>query len=574
MGPIGSTSSQPRPIDPSRPKAEPSAADARKALRGLTTQLTDPQTGRIKSGYLKLTPQGQLRAGFFYNRGSYSAATASIKEMLVQAYGRDLGAEAMQKLDTALTQYLDRRGGAIGTRSFVKLIRTLEQHAEVDDGQGPVVDTRAPITSKLELSELESDRHLGLNLSVRELKAETKSPIADSAVRQFQILAKTMSDMHPGESISFWSQDFLAFKGLMFPAPSKLNAQDAVQGPTAPRTFAMGDADGSMARVVLHAIASGVAQLPEDKMPALARLMSREIGALNGGTLEDIADFQQDPQVSQDLEEVAEALQVTAKAQDGAPSCMFLGDILSDRFTNNQQAMAKLIYKLSGYANGKPGGTKSDTGVRFIAGNHDTTPLFTAGGKEVFDSPESGLIWGSLATKKLSWKDYQDVLLNCFRAADYSGGVLTTHNGVRRHVTGQYMIGVGDPSKIFYTKDGDNKLLADFQLVSAKSPQELARKMNEAFTTQVTANGPKGVISTEFRPGDKDMTPDAMGFRNIRGFRQLHGHNASANEDHPGVTNLNARGDQGIAKFLPTATVIGYRPAAGVNSTQRATSAV
>jgi hypothetical protein len=81
--------------------------------------------------------------------------------------------------------------------------------------------------------------------------------------------------------------------------------------------------------------------------------------------------------------------------------------------------------------------------------------------------------------------------------------------------------------------------------------------MNEAFFDRVRTAGPGDVISTDFRPEDSLMTPAALGF-DAAGFRQLHGHNANANETHAGVTNLNARGQDALGGFKPMGTILTY----------------
>jgi hypothetical protein len=53
------------------------------------------------------------------------------------------------------------------------------------------------------------------------------------------------------------------------------------------------------------------------------------------------------------------------------------------------------------------------------------------------------------------------------------------------------------------------------------------------------------------------MTPSALGF-DAASFRQLHGHNADANESHAGVTNLNARGEGALGRFKPTGRILTY----------------
>jgi len=263
--------------------------------------------------------------------------------------------------------------------------------------------------------------------------------------------------------------------------------------------------------------------------------------------------------LSKDLDDIASALKVEPSPQGGKPACIYLGDILSDRFTNNQEAMAKFIYKLSGIDNPRDPGQRVDTGVRFIAGNHDTFPLLDNEGGSIPKDVDT-ITWGAFANKRLPLDEYKKLLIDCFKAADYSAGVLTTHNGVAKSaVEGKFLVGVGGQrSEMLMRADGGSE--ADCLAVRAGSPEELANNLNTLFADLVSTVGPWYTVSTDFRPSDAEMTPKALGFSSVPGFRQLHGHNANANEDEEGVTNLNARGGQGINSFMPTATVIEYSP--------------
>ena len=465
--------------------------------------------------------------------------------------------------------YLGKSGGAIGTKSFVKLVRALEAKVRVDNDP-----SLGNIQSRLAMPEImspqdETQLATAIDQKVADLRGKRQSPISDSALKQFQSLANAMSwhakpIPNGDQQVMNWREQFMAFDNLVFPSVSKLNPADAVASPEAPRTFAMGDADGSMGRMVLHALASGVAELPPDQMPALARLINAEISAsldLTSG----LQKFQSDPQVSQDLDAVAEALIVQPRrnddAQSGKPVCVFLGDILSDRFTNNQQALSKFIYKLSGVDPNNPG-ARADTGVRFIAGNHDTQPLLGSDGKDVLNKKDPWAAdWGAHAAKKLSLNAYKNLLADCFQAADYSDGVLTTHNGVAKGKgANEYLVGVGGRSDRKNHPDASGGTLKDCLSLTANSPKELAEKMNQVFLQRVRAAGPDDVISTDFRPNDSLMTPAALGFDSA-GFRQLHGHSADANEDNAGVTNLNARGEQSVGGFQPMGTVLRYAAA-------------
>ncbi len=514
-------------------------ARARQALGRMAAELTDGK-GHIRSGYLRLTNSGTMNAGGWMTSGNQKLATTAVRNMLLMAYGDQLGAEGSKQLRAALDAYLGKTGGSVGTRTFVKLVQTLEAKANRDDGQSPVRSQAETIKSRLDFEKLSAQpleigtkvEDAAINAKVQALCSDRKSPISDKALQQFQSLAQEMK-----KSMS----TFGAFAQVMFPRAAAVKQTEAVEGPQAALTFAMGDADGSMGRMILHAIASGVAELPKQVMPALAHLLEREIEASmdyeNG-----LQKFQSDVQVSQSLDEIAKALVVTPKPQDGKPACIYLGDILSDRFTNNQEALSLFIRKLSGIDPNNPG-QKTETGVRFIAGNHDTMPLIDPQGRSVKGNED----WGNFATKKLSFTQYQALLRDCFRAADFSAGVLTTHNGVAAGGNpNQYLVGVGNPelrgAHGIYSRDHD---LYDSTLITAESPQELVDKMNALFFEKVDLTGGVDVISTDFRPSDQDMTPAALGMGHIPGFRQLHGHNDYANEDQQGVINLNARGHSG-----------------------------
>jgi hypothetical protein len=282
--------------------------------------------------------------------------------------------------------------------------------------------------------------------------------------------------------------------------------------------------------------------------------MVKEVDASLKG--DGLKNFQADQQVSKDLEDIANALVVTAKPQGGVPACIYLGDILSDRFTNNQEAMSTFIHKLSGVDPQNPG-ARVDTGVRFIAGNHDTVPLRKPDGTAI----EAGEQWGGHATKKLSFSQYQTLLLNCFKAADYSGGVLTTHNGVAKgEQPDEFLVGVGRSSRRGNYKTSQGNTVSDAMRISASGPEELAKKMNQLFNDRVEKTGGYKLVSTDFRPRDVDMTPLALDLEHVPGFRQLHGHEAQTNEAYEGVTNLNARGAGGVGGFKPVGMVIEVTP--------------
>jgi hypothetical protein len=398
------------------------------------------------------------------------------------------------------------------------------------------------------------------------------SQITSAALDRFKTLAHHMCDVVTGVKVdaSTRSNRFARFAHLMFPQSSQTNAPAALDAVQAPGTFVMGDADGSMGRMVLHAIASGVADVPDEAMPALARVLVQEADIiLDAGSL---VSFQRSSEVSNDLNTVANALAVLPKppGDHDRAACIFLGDILSDRFTNNQVATSRLIYKLKGLDPDDPaGGPRTDTGVRFIAGNHDTVPLCDQSGdptppvakalaSQDPNQQMAAATWGMFAATKLKAGDYQRLLKDCFQAADYSGGVLTTHNGVARAADGDYLVGVGILNaqiKTAVATSVANQSVSDCTRVQARSPRELADAINSIFRDAIDSGGLEHVVSTNFRPNDKALTREALGFAGLPDFRQVHGHDGDRNETQPGVSNLNAR-KPGVDFFQPTAAVI------------------
>lgn len=514
--------------------------DALQQLREIRNQLVHPTNGSIKSGYLRLSQRGTLNVGGWMTTGSHSQATQSLRALIHQAYeGRLSSPGKLVQIDKALDRYLQKTDQAIGSRTFVRMLDELEREMPADDLQAP---RHMALPKELAASRLRPDayEHFLSGPEVRAMRGN--SPIDETAMAQFEKLAE-----HTPKVV------MEHFKSLMFPSTSMLNPADAVHGPDTPRTFAMGDADGSMGRMVLHAMASGVAQLPDEALPALGAVLTAELRCDN-----DLRSFQTSESIANALDQIAQSLVLRPKVQaDGQPACIFLGDILSDRFTNNQEAMGSMIYKLSGYDPDQPQNPPVASGVRFIAGNHDTCPL-DRGKKNA--TPNAS--WGGHARRVLSEDAHRRLLIDCFRAADYSAGVLSTHNGVRRHPEGGYESGlthwVKPAPHLPQSQVGQAQLQC--MRLEAKSPSELARKMNHAFRQHlVNGRSMQELISTNFRPEDHEMTAQAMAFKKRPELRQVHGHNGSHNEDNPGVTNLNAR-DQNL-QFAPTSRIIEYAPA-------------
>jgi hypothetical protein len=529
--------------NPSVLKAQDSKV-SRNQLQELRHKLVNPRSGQVTSGYLRLSKAGSLNVGSWFTKGSKANAIASIKDLINNAYGHQLDQTGQrQKVETSIDAYLKDSGQALGSKSFVKLIDSLEAGLHPDDASqaAEVPSTARTASARLGLS--------AGNFSIPPTEIESlasPSPIGSMAIDQFKELSPHLE-----------RNTLNHFSGLMFPMRSALNNVSATQSIeiNAPRTFAMGDADGSIGRMLLHVIASGVGHLPVDKMPLLAKVLEAE--AKFGQLLE----FQSNHELSDAHDELAKALVVTPQTANETPACLFMGDILSDRFTNNQQAMSTMIYKLKGYDPLDLLKPPVETGVRFIAGNHDAVvPKSNAG-----DSPDAS--WGEGAAVKLTEPQYRELLFKCFDVAIYAGGVFSTHQGIAAsHRENYYQVGLNvwlNQSQLNSHPHGarlaDNSVVQDSLRIKASSPHELAEMMNNMFREALRSHPSiADVVATNFRPSDVSMKADSMWFskEEFSDFRQLHGHNGDANEAVAGVTNLNPRANG--QRFAPTSTVVEY----------------
>jgi hypothetical protein len=518
---------------------------SREQLQQLRHTLVNPQSGHVASGYLRLSAAGSLNVGQWMTKGSKADAIASIKTLVHAAYGERLAQTGQsQKVDDAIDTYLRGSGQAFGSKSFVKLIDSLEAGLYPDDAQAANLPASAHATSgRLALSAAK------FLVSSAEIEARaSQSPIGAAAIDQFKALSPHMER----NTMAHFSQ-------LMFPPRSALNPVSAIQALAEhqPRTFAMGDADGSMGRMLLHVIASGTGQLKADKMPLLAKVLDAEFKC------GELLDFQSNAELVDAHAQLAEALKVTPQIGHDEPACLFLGDILSDRFTNNQQAMSTMIFKLKGYDPLDLQKPRVETGVHFIAGNHDTVVIPQNTGAP----PDSS--WGQGAALRLTEPEHRTLLRKCFDAAVYAGGVLSTHQGVAASLKpGYYQTGLNvtlhrQQKDEHLSQQGvplaDGSKVQDSLRIQADNPKELAERINKMFHAALHfAPDITELVATNFRPQDKSMTLDAMWFPKDfhQDFRQIHGHNGDANEVEPGVTNLNPR--NGGGDFAPASTVIEY----------------
>jgi len=150
--------------------------------------------------------------------------------------------------------------------------------------------------------------------------------------------------------------------------------------------------------------------------------------------------------------------------------------------------------------------------------------------------------------------------------------VFSSHNGIAAsEVPGYYQTGLTveiSDEQFAQARQPDDRLISklkggtkveDSLRLQASDPQHLANQMNQIFKERVKGKNIDFTIATDFRPEDRYLTPLALGFDGISGFRQLHGHEGTANEREHGVTNLNARASVGgSVDFAPMSKVIDY----------------
>ena len=163
------------------------AQQARDLLRGMAADLVS--NGSVKGGYLRLRQDGdgsRLGAGHFGS--GYSAATDLVKNLVRDAYG-DVASKALE-------DYLGRsKGGKVGTQSFVKLVRSLEQDQLSDQVKNARIDPEAKLRTYTsegqtlgEVFKFDSDMVTGmqrrldqLSPQVTQLMARINDPSQDPA---------------------------------------------------------------------------------------------------------------------------------------------------------------------------------------------------------------------------------------------------------------------------------------------------------------------------------------------------------------------------------------------------------
>ena len=584
-------------------KADISAADARKALRDMRAQLVG-KDGSISSGYLSINTKGDgsinLETRGRHQWGSFHSdkkdATALVKNLIREGYGKHLDEYSESQLIHELDTYLKKTGDRMGTQSFVKLLDRLDR----------CIDTSA-VGQKTE-AQFKNDVRFKANFTN---KLQTHG-CSSEAKPQFD---KIIDQVRP-ETARF-------FKHLLAPSVSKA----AGVGSAAMRTQVVGDADGSVCRTLLSGINSGHIKLQELELKQLAEVMDEEAQASNAYDHRKdfmLEAFQKDQLIASKLDNIVDK----AEFKSGKSKLVFIGDILHDRFSNNKQAMEKLIRGLHGQ------------GAVFITGNHDVYEEVNSGDdllnddaqtrdRIVAEEKETGqriaqnknlpytdadeekdlgyandkfdefkgikLQNGFYGARQIKKEASDQLLKDCFKNAhlDQDTSMLYTHNGFQHSGVGNvYMTAFGfiqannaeelaekmnardfnDTTQGFEAIQGEfgeqdfksqfleQRNLENLGILKAQSGSEDlvnqdgdANRSNEVkFRKELDKAGidENGAINkTSFRPKDHKMTTEALGVAgrraNGRAVTVVHGHDDQHGESQ-NVQNLNARSNQGL----------------------------
>jgi hypothetical protein len=534
------------------------ADKARELLRDFRAGLVG-EDGSVSSGYLSINrkfgggmameTRGRHEWGSWHSNKKDAAHL--IRQLISTGYGKELSAQTKKLLNEELQSYLGQTKDRFGTQSFVRLVDKLENELNPDK-----VDLPAPATIAAKTS-FKAGFHIVSRATEDAIKRAGDLKAKFKTVEQ---LGKCSPEAKPAfeKIVKHASEDAVThFNNLLAP-PKKAGAASNVQA-VSMQTQVVGDADGSICRTVLAGINAGYMTLPDDQLQELAEMMNKEAEVANDKMT--AKSFQEDKSIASKFDRIV----ANATFQQGHSKLVFLGDIVHDRFSNNKQAMAKLIQGLHG------------AGAVFITGNHDVYSEVDS--KDQFQKSDEELIslWksknrnepdiakslkvkllnGFYGENQLTKTESDDLLKKCFVNAhlDPDSSMLYTHNGLQQA-----------------GKDG--VYITAFGLIEAQNAEELVAKLNqcefdkpieteeienkhsevEGFMNSLTKgketqkwfSDTYTISKTGFRPKDSEMQTDKLGLAGRtadgKAVRIVHGHDENHGEQG-NVVNLNARSE-------------------------------
>jgi hypothetical protein len=545
----------------------PSATEARQLLRDFRAGLVG-EDGSVSSGYLSINRKSgggvAMETRGRHQWGSWHTdkkdAANFIRHLISTGYGSELSTQTKDELNRELSSYLGKTQDRFGTQSFVRLVDKLEKELNPDK---VVLPAPATITAKTSVK----------------AQFQVVSRATEDATKRFQALQaklKTVDQLgkcSPEAKPAFdkivnqaSEQAVSHFSHLLAP-PKKAGAAAEVQSVAKP-TQVVGDADGSICRMVLAGMNAGYISLPEEQLTELAELMDAEATAAlayNHGEDYVLEEFQKNPDIAAKFDRIVS----NATFKPGHSKLVFLGDILHDRFSNNKQAMEKLIrgmhrqdavfitgnHDVYSEVNGKDDLQESDEELKkMIVGNRS--------GKDAFEQTLAiKLQNGFYGAKQLTKVESDQLLKDCFKNAhlDHDNLMLYTHNGFQSSGVGDYYLTAFGILKAGNAEELVEKLnQCDFDKPRGvkELDDEIGQDETDTLLDQIQ-NAPGGAIvdadgtisKTDFRPKDNEMTSAKLGpagkTSDGKPVKIVHGHNDNhASMDN--VENLNARSNRGV----------------------------
>ena len=247
----------------------------------------------------------------------------------------------------------------------------------------------------------------------------------------------------------------------------------------------VGDLDGSFGREVLAFIQSGCITMTGAGNIALSQLLNNEAST----DLRDLKPFQSSERNSKLIDAICDG--ITINENMNSP-LIFMGDIINDRFTCNQNSSIDLREKI----------VAKHKNIIYIAGNHEYS-------KDYADNMDL-IAHGGKAYNKASKDKIDSHLKNCFKAAyfDQNSNTIYTHTPIQMLSENKY-----------------NTLFGTF---SAESPEGLVEIMNKTLNSgSIDLLGQTVAIDQEriLRTNNSFYQENTNGLKfNDKQIRSCHGH--------------------------------------------------
>ncbi len=270
-----------------------------------------------------------------------------------------------------------------------------------------------------------------------------------------------------------------------------------VESTVVPSTIALGDADGSIGRIILAAMQSGYIKC-DDKSIIDELIVILELEANIAKDVvksSDLINFQKNENMAKKLSLILSKL--TFKC--GYFKLICIGDIIHDRFSNNKVATKDLISKLH------------DVGVVFIRGNHDVKNHCFEGFNPLLCLSQAGE-FACIPLREGEEISLEERFVNCYYDKDTNKFYI--HNGIEYN----------EEFKIYKTAFAE--LNDEFE----ENIEFLVREINKLKSISYEL--------TNFRPHDNVMENIPIFVNNK--CKIIHGHNLDSNIKN-NVYNINAR---------------------------------